>query len=232
MHALALVVVLLAQANTAEDLYKKMAKATEDAPSLTVEFTSRISSGVAADEGDSLTGTVRVKGGAKVRVDLTYWRRKTSIKSGLVSDGKQTVEIQGESVKDPTDALLDHGKRLMSALRSVGFAGFTLAASQLKFEKRNRNDLPDLESLTTLDQFESKGEEKVGEVTAQVIAYRAAVKGGPTFAVKLWIDPATSLPIQRTLTGEYEGGNIKVAESTTFRAAELKDEEFALPVRK
>lgn len=85
--------------------------------------------------------------------------------------------------------------------------------------------LPDVKAVNAKDrfpvsEFKLGGKEKVGDNQCQRLDYRLGVKGqDPTFAVTLWLDDATGLPIKRRLHSEV--GTDKFTSVETYSNLKL-----------
>ncbi len=144
----------------------------------------------------------------------------------LRCDGTQAADGSAAPSAAPPDLVA----RFRAGLKPLGAAGLLLFGTQVKFDARARNDLPDLASLVAVDRFESKGAERLEGRDARVLDCVVTIKATGVLKVRLWIDPQTSLPLKREVEGTWAGMAVKIVETTSFAAGvEIKDEEFALP---
>jgi hypothetical protein len=101
-------------------------------------------------------------------------------------------------------------------------------------ERRNGDGSPappSVDAALPLSKFQWGPRERVEETDTQVIEYDlsfAAAAKAP-FHVKLWIDPATSLPVKRVVALDAPGENWSTTETySDFRLGDpVADREFA-----
>jgi outer membrane lipoprotein-sorting protein len=215
--------ILLAPQTDASDLYDKMVKAVAEAPSLSCAFKSELKADPLVA---TLDGSFKLKSGNRLRVELSSsagGRRKTG---ALVCDGSRVAETVDGAARDPEEAQADLAPRFARGVAAVGAGPFHAAASQAKFDRKRRNELPALE--IALEGLEAKGEEE----GRKVIVYTATIAGVGAFRVKAWLDPATFLPAKRVVEFTLDAAAVVATETAEFSTTELKDEEFKLPEKK
>jgi hypothetical protein len=176
------------------------------------------------DQG-AFSGKVKAKGPDRWAAELSLrknFRDEGIHHASLLSDGRKVVvtgggERQPEGLlKAPEIALLLRHSCLTSLLPLAPLVEPTLFGS----DDRLRQNVG--------DAIKSGGKDKVGGRDALILEYTLKIEGnafeGKEFALKLWLDATTKLPLQRTMELE---GTVWLETFTTFLVdAELPDGDF------
>jgi outer membrane lipoprotein-sorting protein len=226
---LLLPVVLLAFAEDgkeAEKLFRGAEKKLLEADTVQISFT-------AATTGDKLKtetkGTLLLAQDNKVRLELKRkssleLKGKTSEKSGsdlTVCDGtrlkwERTAEGK-EGKSDVKDAPKQFESMAAKASTRIGILpGFFLLRLRTAGGK-----VPDLEDVLKVSDFSLGKKEKVGGREARLIEYKvtpgSAAGFGATYAVQLWLDSETNLPLKRVVRIGNETTAVPTTETYDIR---------------
>jgi outer membrane lipoprotein-sorting protein len=224
--ALALAVAPAAPPTDAERLLGEMDAKITAAKALRIEFEIR-----RTDKGDEppLKGSVALGTGNRLRFEMTGW-----MTASVVSDGKQLVSVvvnPAERKTQPMPAWFGDTLRAW-----LGRGGTYVATGRaLEFAAAPDVSQPGTEEGPRVANAKLMPDEKVGGVTARVIDYELAWDRLPTETntarVRVWIDPATKLPLKRTMTfATGAKGDSFTAVHTKFEIdPKLDDNLFRLP---
>jgi len=222
-----LLLLAIAVQDDAKALYERMAKALDDAKTLTLKTKGTMSSDPLKVDVEM---SIRVKEGNRLAIETTMESGGKKQKTALVCDGKKAGAVAADGPKEAVDAQADLVARALTGLKALGATGMCFPGLQPAGERKNRHDLPDLAADLALKDFVTKGDAKVGEVEAKMISYAVSVKGGGTWNVTLWLDAKSGLPIKREIEGEWEKAKVRIVETCEVVVnPELGDEGFEVP---
>ena len=167
------------------------------AKALRIEFEIR-KAAARKDEEQPLKGSLVLGTGNRVRYEVTGW-----LTSSVVSDGKQLQSVVVNPAGRKTQPMPAwFGETLRAWL---GRGGTFVATGRLLDHAADPDaSQPGTEDGPRVSDAKVMPDEKVGGVTARVVEYDLAWEKLPTTAttarVRVWIDPATKLPMTRTMT--------------------------------
>jgi outer membrane lipoprotein-sorting protein len=181
----------------AEQLLRQVDGTIVAAKTLRIDFEIR-KADARPDEGPPLKGFLVLGTGNRVRCDMTGWLTAT-----VVSDGKRLVTVVAnpperkaqavpEWFGDTLRAWLGRGGTFLATGRLLDYAAGPDAG------RPGPADGPRVSNARVLP------DERVSGATVRVVEYELAWDGRPATAtkarVRVWIDPATRLPVRRTMT--------------------------------
>jgi outer membrane lipoprotein-sorting protein len=193
--ALALAVSPAAPPTDADLLLGEVDARITAAKTLRIEFEIR-----RADTPDEppLKGSLVLGTNNRLRYEMTGW-----MTASAVSDGKQLVTVVVSPAERKSQPMPEwFGETLRAWLGRGG----TYASTAKAFEYADSPEAsrPGTEESPRVSNAQLMPDEKVGGVTAKVINYDLFWERLPTTAntarVRVWIDPATKLPLKRTMT--------------------------------
>jgi outer membrane lipoprotein-sorting protein len=212
-------------ADDAEKLFRKMEQRLVRAKTLRVaaEFTMQ------ASEEMKFKGTFSLAPGDRARLAMISTVGGKTRKGLVVSDGKQ-MQWSNDGVVGsvaPTTPKMNELFAAKFARAGIGFS-FLLAV---------RSDVP-VETVKSIDElypasgFRFGKKEKVDGRATRVVEHKLTWAGKePVFAVTVWLDAKTNLPMKRRLTATKDGSTITITEVYTDVALDgkLDDKLFTLP---
>ena len=217
MFALALVLATVPAAppSDAERLLSEMDAKITATKALRIEFEIR-KIAERADEEQPLKGSLVLGTQNRLRYEVTGW-----LTSSVVSDGKQLQSVVVNPAMRKTQPMPEwFGDTLRAWLGRGGT--FVATGRLLDFVADPDASPPGTEDGPRLSNAKLMSDEKVGAVTAKVVEYDLAWEKLPTTAttarVRVWIDPATKLPLKRTMTFPFG------SKSESFTAVHTKFE--------
>jgi outer membrane lipoprotein-sorting protein len=193
--ALALAVSPGAPPADAERLLGEVDTRITAAKSLRIEFEIR-----RADKADEppLKGSLVLGTHNRLRYEMSGW-----MTASVVSDGKQLVTVIVSPAERKSQAMPEwFGETLRAWLGRGGT--YVATAKILEFADNPEVSRPGTDEGPQVSNVAFMPDEKVGDVTAKVIDYDLSWERLPTTSntarVRVWIDPATKLPLKRTMT--------------------------------
>jgi outer membrane lipoprotein-sorting protein len=224
---LPLVVLLVAPAaepNEAEKLFREMEAKVTKAKNVECVYEAKAEFGKGTG---SVKGTLLIGEGNKVRVEVDGEFAGMKDKRTSVSDGtKGVLDI------DKNSPALSVPKWLHEAHRAAITRAGLLEPAFVVQPPGQKDTEFQLESKYQVADFKLGKKEKVGEQEAQVIQYTLKATGTRvTFAVSVWVDTKTQLPLKRVLSGMM--GDQKITVNETFTKldldAKIDPKQFELP---
>jgi len=181
----------------AERLLREVDARITAARALRIEFEIR-KVAVRADEEQPLKGSLVLGTNNRVRYEVTGW-----LTSSVVSDGKLLQSVIVNPAGRKTQAMPEwFGESLRAWLGRGGT--FVATGRILDYAADPDASPPGAEDGPRVSNAKLMPDEKVGAVTARVVVYDLAWEKLPTTAttarVQVWIDPASKLPLKRTMT--------------------------------
>jgi outer membrane lipoprotein-sorting protein len=224
---LPLVVLLIAPAaepNEAEKLFREMEAKVTKAKSIECVYEFKIEAG---GRTGSAKGTLLIGEGNKVRVETSGEFAGMKENNTKVSDGmKGVLDVNKNSPPQSVPKWLHEAHRA-----AITRAGLLEPAFVVQPPGQKDTEFQ-LESKYQVADFKLGKKEQVGEQEAQVIQYTLKASGNRvTFAVSVWVDTKTQLPLKRVFTGMLDDQKISVSETFTKLNldAKIDPKQFELP---
>jgi outer membrane lipoprotein-sorting protein len=210
--------------NEAEVLFGQMEMKLLNAKTTETDFEAKFERG---RMGGSFKGELLLGEGNKLRFEMSGELGGKMAKSTRVSDGAKMVIMESDKPTVTKDAVNVQNDILRAGLARTGPGALLFFG----FMKELPADFKADEHFKVSD-FKLGKKEKVGEKEAQIVEYQLAMKGIPEkFAVQVWVDTKSNLPLKRELTLKF--GESKFAISETYPKVELDgkidSKKFELP---
>jgi RNA polymerase sigma factor (sigma-70 family) len=181
-----------------EKLYRAMEKKILEAKSLRVTFDLSVTKD--GKEGIRIKGTVQLGTDNKLRIDAEGAIEGKQERIKAVCDGRQLVYRDTDHpALLPVQAPAALGSAIRGLMARVGAIGTILGS--------NTSSSPpsgDIGKLFTVSNFEFAGTEKIGKTEARIVRCTLTMPGNVELEEKIWIDPATSLPVKREIVENKE----------------------------
>jgi hypothetical protein len=208
----------------AQRLFQQMEAKLDKAKTLRLSFDSKFETDSPPFKGWKLKGTVGLMGN-KSRAELDGGTPGGEpFKVMTISDGVQTVDIQGSNRKTRPAPKV----RVSNLLTILTRPGFMIMITPLPPEPFANPDF-DLKEGFSVSAFKLGPKERIGERETRRVDYTLAVKGNEgTFPVSVWIDLKTALPVKRQVRADAA----KVWYSETYEVTldgKLDPKIFELP---
>jgi outer membrane lipoprotein-sorting protein len=216
----------------AKKLFDAMEEKLTKAKSLRLAFTSEMTKG-GAERTDKIKGTLTLGQGDRFRLEAAGSVDGKDIKVVAVSDGKMTGLKRTRGGEPSPDVKKAPTRKNIAAglARTVSRSGVFLGLSGPSLDPARKGDV-ELDKLFPVSDFKLGGKEKVEGREAQVLTYKLSTRGDEKLNVKVWIDPATSLPLKRVVTVPSKGGaegRMVETYADIKTSAELDAKSFELP---
>lgn len=181
-------------------------------------------------------GTIRVKGPAKFRFDVTITTDGVISQGSLISDGETAFDTLAPGLsRRPMKNAAERIAVTMSRLGIHSAAALSLQNPDRDPWEEDDEYIPDLRKLVKWSEIKYAGREKVGEVEAHQLTMMAsfrkrAEEADSTAEVAVWLDVKTGLPLKRTVTHKADQRRVTCLE--TYEGwkidEELTDEVFVV----
>jgi outer membrane lipoprotein-sorting protein len=229
---LALVMVLSVpgqEKNAAELLFHQMEATLSKAKALELSFDVTVEEGQAAifKKGTRLKGALVVTSGNKLRLEMSGGENDMGkpFKVLIISDGAQWMTtVEGEEKPKASDAPKNLTADFLTVVARPGVFMSRMPQLPLKID--------DLKDALPVSGFKFGKREKVDPLEPHRLDYELTIKGEkPTYAVTVWIDPKTGLPVKRLVAGEVDGKKFAYSETYTKLTLDGKVDavKFELP---
>ena len=225
MHAFVFLALVPAAGN-GEDLFKKMESTVLKAKTMEMSFDISIEGGPVK----KLEGSLAHMTGKKARMELNGEFNGKSSNMVMVADGTKmrTNNPGGKGMAQDIPEGLDE---MFRAIVSRGGVVLPLFAGEAIREGEQPKEFKIDEKLPVSD-FRLGKSEKVGDRETQVLEYKLTIKGAKeAFAVTVWLDSKTNLPIKRVISGDMGDKKITITEdySKLTLDGKLDESKFMLP---
>ncbi|MBI2933374.1 MAG: hypothetical protein HYY16_17150 [Planctomycetes bacterium] len=203
---------ILAQTDPAE-IFRKVCAGLEEAASVRADVTAEIRQGEASA---TAAGSVRLKG-ETARLDLSVSRGDARKVVKLFFQNARCTEMEDGQTLAPEDVHRDTPRRIKAALARVGLIGLSFLACQSHYEKKTRNDLPDLASLKC-SAFTLEREEALADRKTWVVSFRAEWSGSnlEPISITMWIDQERYVPLKRRLAAKSPDQDVTITETASL----------------
>jgi outer membrane lipoprotein-sorting protein len=200
------------EGNEAEKLYRALESKVTKAKSIRVTFAAKITGGK-RKEPDTVKGVLELREGDKGRGEVEEKRKGKEHKWTFGSDGKKLTVTDSELGQEKEEELpKDFGARLRTILSRIGPAAMTL----VKIPPRG------WEKVLRLSGFNFGKDTNRDGRAVRVLEYKVTLQykvAKHSLSVKLWLDTATGLPVQREVRWEAESPPLRVVETySKFKA--------------
>ena len=242
LMALAAALLVLQEKDDAAETFKRLDEVLAKSETVQVSFKVTFEQQRKGREkvAGTMAGSIRLQKGNKARLEIDG-TIGGPIQALIVSDGTSTALVSkepGTPPPSPTKATL--GRDALLLLARLGGSTVLEFQRDLMLDESERQlkaagepvQPRETDPLKTmkLSGFKKGPGEKVAGKDATLLQYEVEEVGRPgKAAVKLWIDPATLLPVRRLITDEDKG--IRIEETyESFKLDEKIDAAlFALP---
>jgi hypothetical protein len=223
-----LAVMLLIQADSAEETFKKIGEAIQQAKSVRVEFQWQGATRADAAGKVEASGTVLLKDLNRVNLTGLITEKGQPSELRIVSDGTTVKTRLGarRMLECPTPKNMESGLKM--ALHRLGAMQAVLIAHKVcMLDVPDQEEALDMSKKPRLSDFKNGPDD--GEF--RTITYKISPDGPETVAeIKIWYSPETHLLEKRTITLKQPSESI-FTESYKGWALDggLENEEFTLP---
>lgn len=192
--------------NEAEKLFRNMEEKLAKATTLELVFEGKLE----VEEGNQ-SRTIRREGslllaeGNKVRLEIKEGKKAESMWRLMVSDGTRMKVVDIGSDPQVQTAPQSGNSELLAWVTRAG-----ILLPQMPLPDVKAADGKDRYSVS---DFRLGNKEKVGDRETQRLEYQLVVNGHPgTFAVTVWLDSKTDLPVKRVVTFRMPGYGATLTE--------------------
>jgi outer membrane lipoprotein-sorting protein len=219
---------LLLQAQTAEDTFKKIAETLDHAKSVRVSFVWEGTSKAEAEGKVDARGNVLFKEGNRARLAARIQEKGRSSDLRVVSDGKSVKTQLGPKRMLECETPPHFEAGLKMTLHRLGALQAVVVAHKIcMLDPTEQEEALDLEKRPALSDFQDGPDD--GD--AKTITYKVTPEGADSAAeVKLWYRPETYTLVKRTITLKRPAESVF---SETYKEwtldGELENEQFTLP---
>ncbi len=212
-----LLVTPAAEPNEAEKLFREMESKVNKAKNIECHYEYKLEAGSVTRTEN---GTLLVAEANKLRMDVTNESGGRTFKIMQIADGMKMAFVLG-SQKEFTDAPTWLTDGMRSALTRSGlFLGTSITLNEKKLK---------VDEHFKVSDFKLGKKEKVGDKEAQVVEYTFKDKGSSSYAVSVWIDTKTNLPLKRVIQTD----NKIISATETYTKLDLDPKidpkQFELP---
>ena len=213
--------------NEGHKAFQSLESALSKAKTLSFTFEAAIDPG----PGAKFSGSVAAAGGNKAHLELSGESQGKPGKMVMVSDGtKMRITNTGQNPQSQdTPKKLDDMIRAMVARSGVLLPIFMVEPVQDGQKPKEFN----VDEQLKVSDFKLGTKAKVGDREAQVLEYKLTARlAKEPFAVTVWLDPKTNLPLKRTITGDPGGQKMTISETYDKVALDEKIDEKKFEVPK
>jgi len=207
---LLLMVMVPAQGNEAEELFKKMEEKVHKARTIQYESDSALEGKQGNQRGSMGTKLMFAEGNkTNFTFNISDGGKKQTMQS--ISDGKRQKNGKDDKFAKAEETPKHLTAGIATLLTRVGGMGGLLFAAPEE-ENPLKADKLDKDKLARLSDFKLGKKEKIGDVEAQSITYSAKM-GNIKLLVSVWIDAKTNLPVKRVFETGEGAQTMKVTET-------------------